>query len=461
MAHMELTDLQAGPVPTSRDAADSSHGSNDAVFEERRERVARALNGGVLVLFAAPELLRNNDVHHDYRQDSDFFYLTGFDEPGAALVLSGADPVSLTMFVQPKDALRETWDGPRLGVADAKLRFKANEVLPIEELEKELPRLLLGHERLYCRLGEREEDERRILRALKQARRAARRAKFAPTELVDTSSVIHEMRRIKSGVELSWMRRAAAITEEAHRLAMRTAKPGVNEYEVEAALLRTFRERGAERAAYRSIVGSGANATILHYIKNNRVMQDGDLLLIDAGCEYNYYACDVTRTFPVSGRFTPAQRRIYEIVLQAEEEAIAAAKPGVTFDDLHNITVRVITAALIDLGFIEGPLDVAIAEERHKPFYMHSAGHYLGMDVHDVGRYSIAGQPRPLEPGVVLTVEPGIYIAQGNASVPEEYRGIGIRIEDDVLITADGYENLTAAIPKSVADVEAAVNVGR
>lgn len=431
---------------------------SQTIFEERRRRVAASLDGAALLLFSAPEQLRNNDVHHDYRQDSDFFYLTGFDEPGSALLLRGGTPPVLTMFVQPKDKLRETWDGPRLGVEAAKVHFGATDVYPSSRLEEELPKLLLDHHRLYCRLGERREDEERILAALRQARRLARRLKFAPSELVDTSVLIHEMRRIKSDVETAAMRRAASITEEAHRLAMGFAKPGVNEREVEALLTRVFRERGAERTAYRPIVGSGNNATILHYIKNNRDIREGELLLIDAGCEYEYYAADVTRTFPVSGRFTDPQRRIYEIVLRAEEEAVSAAKPGVTFDELHAITVRVITEGLVDVGLIPGPVDTAISEERYKAFYMHSAGHYLGMDVHDVGRYSADGKARPLEPGVVLTVEPGIYIS-ADADVPEEYRGIGIRIEDDILITSDGYENLTGTIPRSIADVEAAVNL--
>lgn len=425
-----------------------------AVFEQRRAQLTSAIGDGVLVIFAAPELIRNNDVHHDYRQDSDFFYLTGFDEPNAALVLSAA---GLTLFVQPKDKLRETWDGPRLGVDAAKTHFGATGAFASSKLEEELPRLLLGHRRVYCRLGEREADEQRVLEALRKARRVARRAKIAPTELVDTSVLIHEMRRTKSSLEVDHMRRAATITDEAHRAAMRLAKPGVNEYEVEALLLRVFRERGAERPAYRPIVGSGANATILHYIKNNRVMQDGDLLLIDAGCEYTYYAADVTRTFPVNGKFTPPQRRIYDIVLQAQEEAIAAVRPGVTFDDLHAVSLRVITQGLIELGLVPGPLEVALAEERYKPFFMHSTGHYLGMDVHDVGTYSADGKPRGFDPGVVVTVEPGIYIAKDNVEVPEEYRGIGVRIEDDVLVTETGGENLTLAIPKSVADVEAAV----
>lgn len=428
-----------------------------AVFDERRKQLAGNLGEAVLVLFAAPEIIRNNDVHFDYRQDSDFFYLTGFDEPGAALVLSGREPASLTMFVRPKDKLREIWDGPRLGVEAAKEHFGATQVFPSASLEEELPKLLLGHTRVYCRFGERQEDEQRILGALRQARRMARRAKTAPSELVDTSVLLHEMRRVKSLAEAAHMRRAATITEEGHRLAMRLAKPGVNEYEVEALLQRVFRERGAERQAYRPIVGSGANATILHYIKNDRVMQDGDLLLIDAGCEYNYYAADVTRTFPVNGKFTSAQKRVYEVVLAAQEQAIAAAQPGAVFDDLHAICLRVITEGLIELGLIAGPLEVALAEERYKAFFMHSTGHYLGMDVHDVGTYSLHGKPRPFDPGVVVTIEPGIYIARDNTDVPAEYRGIGVRIEDDILITPDGAENLTASIPKSVVDVEAAV----
>lgn len=427
-----------------------------SVFEARRKQVASMLGDAVLVVFAAPEVLRNNDVHFDYRQDSDFYYLTGFDEPDSALVLSGREQ-TLTMFVRPKDKLRETWDGPRLGVEAAKPHFGATQVLPFSSLTEELPKLLLGHTRLYCRLGERPEDEQRILAALRQARRLARRAKLAPSEFVDTSVILHEMRRVKSATEAALMRKAAEITEEGHRSAMRLAKPGVNEYEVEALLHRVFRERGAERQAYRPIVGSGANATILHYIKNDRVMQDGDLLLIDAGCEFSYYAADVTRTFPVNGKFSPAQKRIYEIVLGAQEQAIAAARPGVVFDDLHAICLRVITEGLIDLGLIPGPLEVALAEERYKPFFMHSTGHYLGMDVHDVGTYSLSGKPRPFDPGVVVTIEPGIYIAQDNTDVPAEYRGIGVRIEDDILITASSAENLTANIPKSVADVEAAV----
>lgn len=445
---------------TRMSQTDASHHSQ-TTFAARRARVARALGDAVLVLFAAPEALRNNDVHYDYRQDSDFFYLTGFDEPKAALVLTGKDGGSLTMFVQPKDKAREIWDGPRLGVGAAKEHFGAAQVFECSQLEEELPKLLVDHHRIYSRLGEREEDEQRVLRALRQARRLARRTKSAPMEIVDAAVLIHEMRRLKSEIELTHMRKAALITEEGHRLAMGFAKPGVNEYEVEALLHRVFRERGAERQAYRPIVGSGANATILHYIRNDRQIQAGELLLIDAGCEYNYYAADVTRTFPVDGRFSEAQRRVYEIVLRAQEEAIAKVVAGSTFEEVHAVSLRVITQGLIDLGFITGPLEVALAEERHRVFFMHGTGHYLGMDVHDVGPYFQNGKSRPFEPGVVVTVEPGIYIAKDNLDVPEEYRGIGIRIEDDILVTASGNENLTAGVPKAIADVEAAVMATR
>lgn len=441
--------------------SDTDAPQKQAIFAARRARVAQALGDAILVLFAAPEALRNNDVHYDYRQDSDFYYLTGFDEPNAALVLTGKDGGTLTMFVQPKDKTREIWDGPRLGVDAAKEHFGAACVFESSKLGEELPKLLLDHYRIYARLGDREEDEQRVLRALRQTRRLARRTKSAPMELVDSAVLLHEMRRLKTAEEIANMRKAAVITEEGHRLAMAFAKPGVNEYEVEAVLNRVFRERGAERHAYRPIVGSGPNATILHYIRNDRQLQKGDLLLIDAGCEYNYYAADVTRTFPVDGRFSEAQRRVYDIVLRAQEEAIAKVASGVTFEQVHAVSVRVITQGLIELGLIQGPLEVALTEERHKAFFMHGTSHYLGMDVHDVGPYFQNGKSRPFEPGVVVTIEPGIYIAKDNLDVPEEYRGIGIRIEDDILVTASGNENLTAGVPKTIPDVEAAVTANR
>lgn len=430
-----------------------------AVFAERRKRVSQALGEAVLVLFAAPEMLRNNDVHHEYRQQSDFYYLTGLDEPNAALVLSGGGDAKLTLFVLPRDAAREVWDGPRIGVEGANSSFGASHAHEFARLEEELPKLLLGHRRVVCRLGEAEEDERRILKALRRARRLARKTQVVPVELWDSSTLLHEMRRVKADGELSLMRRAAAITAEAHRAAMKAAGPGKFEYEVEAELRSVFRRCGAERPAYAPIVGSGPNATILHYVKNSRRMEQGDLLLIDAGCEYGYYASDVTRTFPVGGTFSSAQKRIYEIVLDAQRQAIAHVRPGITFEDLHAISLRVITSGLIELGMIAGPLEIALSQELYKPFFMHGTGHYLGMDVHDVGSYHEQGKARPFEPGVVLTVEPGIYISPSNDQVPLEYRGIGVRIEDDIVVTSDGHENLTAAIPKSIEEIEACMKV--
>lgn len=415
---------------------------------------------GVLVVFSAPQYLRNNDVEHEYRQSSDFFYLTGLDEPSSALVLTAGESPNYTLFVRPRDKERETWDGPRLGLEGAKAQLGADQVFDIAELSKRLPELLLGYETLYFQLGEFEVNDQCLIRALNMARRQGRRGRRVPVRLIDASELVHEMRRIKSDDELEMMRRACRVTRDAHLEAMKVAAPGKHEYEVEAALRKAFLERGSVRVAYAPIVASGPNATILHYVKNDRLMQEGELLLIDAGCEHSYYASDVTRTFPISGRFSDPQRRIYDIVLEAQRASIEAVRPGATFNDIHAASLRIITEGLIDLGFIDGPLEIALSEEKYKPFFMHKTSHYLGMDVHDVGRYFAGEKPRALDPGVVLTVEPGIYIARDNHDVPTEYRGIGVRIEDDILVTASGYENLTLDIPKDPAELESFAAAG-
>jgi Xaa-Pro aminopeptidase len=426
-----------------------------SVFAERRAALCQRMEHGVLVLFAAPEFIRNNDVHHPYRQDSDFFYLSGLDEPESVLVLTVGEQRSLTLFVRTRNKDREIWDGPRAGVEGAATRFGADHAYPIEELAKRLPELLKGHERLYYRFGTHAEHDSCLIAALVRARAISRRSGGAPTQIIDTSAVLHEQRRRKGPDEIAKMRRAVEITREAHLAAMRRARPGCYEYELEAELNAVFRGRGGERAAYSSIVGSGPNATILHHVKNDRQMRDGELVLIDAGCEFEYYAADITRVFPVSGTFTPEQRHIYDIVLGAQQAAMDVIRPGVSQDDVHAASLRHITTKLIDAGFIDGPLELALSEGRFKPFFMHSTGHYLGMDVHDVGSEKMNDKARPLEAGVVITVEPGIYIAVDNEKVPEAYRGIGVRIEDDVLVTADGYENLSASIPKSAHEIEA------
>jgi Xaa-Pro aminopeptidase len=409
----------------------------------------------VAILPAAPTYVRNNDVDHEYRQDSDLFYLTGFDEPQSVLVLSTDDKPCI-MFVRPRDPEREVWDGPRAGVDGAKAEYGADESFTIDKLESELPKLLANRRRLYYRLGRDRSFDDRVLEGLEATRRRARTGIFWPTEISDPATILHEMRLVKGIEDLDAMRTAARITRDAHLRAMAHTRPGMHEYEVEALLLETFRRNGSERPAYGSIVGSGANATVLHYRANNRQMQDGDLLLIDAGCEFGYYASDVTRTFPVSGRFTPEQRAIYQLVLDAQLASIEATRSGATLEEVHKKSVDVITRGLHALGILRGEVSELVDKEGYKPYFMHRTSHWLGMDVHDVGSYYVGGKPRVLADGMVLTVEPGIYIPQNDDKVDAKWRGIGVRIEDDILVTKDGPQNLTADIPKTIEDLEAA-----
>jgi Xaa-Pro aminopeptidase len=422
-------------------------------FTNRRRQVLGELENGVLTCFAATPSVRNNDVTHEFRQDSDFHYLTGFDEPDAVLVLVGGDTPRSVLFLRPKDRERELWDGERLGL-EGTSALGVEEAYPIHELDERLPRLLAGRSVLHARFEEQSLVDPRLAKALASARREGRRGGIHPTHVVDSAGLVHEMRRRKDALEVSLMERAVAITGEAHVAAMARAQPGMYEYEIEALLRAEFRARGSERVAYEPIVGSGHNATVLHYVKNRRRMQDGELLLIDAGCEYDYYAADVTRTFPVNGRFSPAQRDIYELVLAAQAAAIAVVRPGATLDDVHLAAVRCICEGLVALGIVEGSARDVEVEERYKRFFMHKTSHYLGMDVHDVGRYFDGGRPRPLEPGVVITVEPGLYFAPDAPAGAEKYRGIGVRIEDDLLIESAGALVLSRHIPKELDDVE-------
>jgi Xaa-Pro aminopeptidase len=424
-------------------------------FQRRRKRVIEAMGDGVLVVFAAPYLIRNNDVEHEWRQESDFHYLSGFDEPDSVLVLRGGAEPRFVLFVRPRDPEREAWDGPRAGVEGALTEYGADAAFPLEELSKELPPLLGNVGSVHYALGRARANDDVVLGAIDAVRRLARRGSASlPRAIVDPASVLHEERLIKAPDEIARMERALAITAEGHRAVMAESKPGMYEYEAEALLRGAFRRRGSERQAYPPIVGSGPNSTILHYRKNDRRMLDGDLLLVDAGSEYEYYASDVTRTFPINGTFAPAQRLVYELVLKAELEAIAAVRPGTTLEAVHLVAARVLTEGLIDLGLVEGPLEEAVDGKRYKPWFMHGTSHWLGMDVHDVGAYYVERKARPLAPGMVLTVEPGLYFTASDERVRPEFRGIGIRIEDDVLVTADGARVLSEAIPKHVDAVE-------
>jgi Xaa-Pro aminopeptidase len=423
-------------------------------FAERRQALLDSMGPGVMLLPAAPTFIRNNDVEHEYRQGSDLYYLSGFEEPESVLVLSNVHPTQrAVLFLRERDPDRETWDGPRLGVERAVTELGIDAAFPIRELEARLPDYLENTRRVHYRLGLDRVFDERFLRALDVVRVRARRGIECPSEIVDPGASVHEMRLRKGAGEVATMRKAGAITREAHVAAMRVALPGRYEYEVEAELLRAFRMHGSERPAYGSIVGSGPNATILHYRKNDRRLLEGDLLLIDAGAEYGLYASDVTRTFPVSGTFSPAQREIYELVLSSQLAAIAAVKPGATLEGIHDVTLGVLVDGLIALGLLTGSKQEVLEKGDYRRFYMHRTSHWLGMDVHDVGRYHLNGAPRPLEPGFVLTVEPGLYIAP-HAEVDPRYRGIGVRIEDDILVTPNGADNLTHDIPKQVSELE-------
>mgnify|MGYP001553135098 CR=1 FL=1 len=431
------------------------------LYANRRAHVAAAMAASgepsIAVLPSAPTYVRNNDVDHEYRQDSDLFYLTGFDEPQSVLVLlTGAGKPQSILFVRPRDPEREVWDGPRAGVDGAKAEFGADEAFTIDKLETELPKLLSNRKRLYYRLGRDRAFDDRVLEALEATRRRARTGIFWPTDVSDPGAILHEMRLLKGSEDLDAMKTAARITRDAHLRAMSHTRAGMHEYEVEALLLETFRRNGSERPAYGSIVGSGPNATVLHYRSNNRKMDEGDLLLIDAGCEYGYYASDVTRTFPVSGKFSPEQRAIYQLVLDAQLASIEATREGATLEEVHKKSVEIITRGLRDLGILQGEPNELVEKEAYKPYYMHRTSHWLGMDVHDVGAYYVGGKPRLLEAGMVLTVEPGIYISRNDDKIDAKWRGIGVRIEDDILVTKAGPVNLTADIPKSIEDLEEA-----
>ncbi|GIX31433.1 MAG: Xaa-Pro aminopeptidase [Porticoccaceae bacterium] len=421
----------------------------------RKELMALMGEGSIAIVAAAPERPRSRDTLWPYRQDSDFWYLSGFPEPEAVLVLvPGREQGEYLLFCRERDPARELWDGPRAGPEGAKEHYGADDAFPIDTLDDILPGLMEGKGRIYCTLGKDPAFDQRLLGWINRLRRQARAGISPPGEFVDLDHLLHEMRLFKSAAELKVMRKAAEITARAHVRAMRACRPGLYEYQLAAEIEHEFAMAGALEPAYNTIVGGGANGCILHYTANAARLRDGDLVLVDAGCEYHHYAADVTRTFPVNGRFTAEQRALYEVVLAAQEAAIAAAVPGNHWNDPHDASVRVITEGLVELGLLRGRVEELVEQEAYKPFYPHRAGHWLGMDVHDVGDYKVDKRWRLLEPGMVFTVEPGIYVAPDNRKVAKKWRGIGIRIEDDVLLTKDGHEILTAAVPKKAEEIE-------
>ncbi len=426
---------------------------NPAIYASRRSRLIKQMQRGIAVIPTAPEVLRNGDAHYAYRYDSHFHYLTGFDEPEAVLILlAGATPQSI-LFCREKDVEREIWDGFRHGPDGAKEYFGFDAAFPIAQLDDKLTELMGNQPALFHPLGKQAVWDDRILALRARVQAQVRSGITAPNEIHDVRTLLDEMRLIKDNDELATLRRAAAISAAAHIRAMRAMRPGKMEYEIEAELLHEFRNSGAQAPAYTSIVAGGANACVLHYISNNAPLKDGDLLLIDAACELDGYATDITRTFPINGKFSAAQKDVYEMVLAAQAAAIAAARPGAHWNEPHDTALRVLAQGLIDLKLCSGSVDAVLESESYKRFYMHRTGHWLGMDVHDVGNYKLEGNWRPLQPGMVLTVEPGCYIRPAD-DVPQAFWNIGIRIEDDVAITAQGCEVLTEAAPKTVAAIE-------
>ncbi|MEK8088469.1 Xaa-Pro aminopeptidase [Thermithiobacillus plumbiphilus] len=424
-------------------------------YVARRERLLRRMGQGVAIIPTATEKTRNADAHYRFRHNSDFYYLTGFPEPEAVLVLAPGHPLGSTiLFVRPRDPAREIWDGYRAGLEGAREQYGADQVFSIHEINDILPGFLENQDLLFYSVGRNPDFDARVMHWLNQARAKVRAGISAPREIVDVDEMIHEMRLIKDDAEIELMRRAAGISGAAHRQAMRVCRPGLYEYELEAELEYVFRRQGATAPAYTSIVGGGVNACVLHYIENSRMLADGDLVLIDAGAEYGGYAADITRTFPVNGRFSPEQRDLYALVLAAQQAAIEAVRPGSPYNAYHDAAVAVLAQGLLDLGIIRGSLEESLETGSYKPFYMHRTGHWLGMDVHDVGAYKLKGEWRPLQAGMVLTVEPGLYIAPDAENVDARWRGIGIRIEDDVLVTENGHDILTKDTPKRLEEIE-------
>lgn len=427
-------------------------------FAARRAELLTKLGNGVAVLKGAPEQTRTHDTEYPYRQDSDFFYLTGYTEPGAACILNPNDKEKpFTLLVLPKDPEKEVWTGWRLDFDETSQVFGADQVLDIAEFEKSAVEAMKSADSVFTNLNHDRWHNHRMLDLVQRARTEMRRDGGGPAGLEILGQHTHEMRMLKDPAELAAMRKAAVISAEAHVKAMQSVKPGMYEYQLQAIIEGYFLEQGASGVAYGSIVGTGDNATVLHYTKNRSQIADGDLVLIDAGCEFDMYAADITRTFPANGRFSSVQKELYQVVLDAQQAVIDAVKPGVTNYELHDLDLKLLVEGLMQIGLLKESYDEIIEKELYKPYFMHKTGHWLGLDVHDVGRYRMGEVDRKLEAGMVFTIEPGLYVGQ-RSDAPDEMKGNGIRIEDDILVTEDGCEVITSGVPKKIDEIEALMN---
>ncbi len=428
---------------------------NKAEFARRRKRLMTMMGlDSIAILPSAKEVMRSRDTNYNFRQDSDFHYLCGFNEPESVLVLiPGRKHGDYLLFNRERDMTKETWHGRRAGQQGAIDNFAASDAFPIDDIDDIVPGLLEGRERIYCAIGNDKEFDEKVLGWL-NALRGKMRGTAPHGEIIDVQHILHDMRLYKSRSEVSLMRKAAQISAKAHKRAMQKTYPDRNEYHIEAELHHEFARHGARFPAYTSIVAGGENACILHYVENQDTLNDGEFLMIDAGAEYELYAADISRTFPINGKFTADQKTIYSWVLKAQYAAIETIKPGASWNAPHEAAVKILTKGLMEMGILKGTLRNLIKTEAYKPFYMHKTGHWLGLDVHDVGDYQVGGQPRVLEPGMVLTVEPGLYIASDSKKVAKRWKGMGVRIEDDVLVTKDGYDVLTKDTPKTIDEIE-------
>ncbi len=425
------------------------------IYKVRREKLLKQLGTGVAILKGAPEQIRTNDTEYPYRQDSDFFYLTGYSEPGAACIINPNDQEHpFTLFVLPQDPKKEVWTGWRLSFAETISLYGADQAQDIALFESESLTAMKSASKVYSNLNHEREHQHKMLDLVSQVRKEVQRKGGGPEGLESIGSIVHSMRLIKDDHEIELMQKASDISAEAHIKAMQACRPGMTEYQIQAILESHFVFRGGSGPAYTSIVGAGDNATVLHYVKNRDTIVEGDLLLVDAAAEFDMYASDITRTFPASGKFSDAQKALYAVVLNAQKAVVAASKPGVTFQELHDLDLKLLVEGMIEIGLLAGTVDEVIKDESYTDYFMHKTGHWLGLDVHDMGKYMVDGASIKLEPGMVFTVEPGIYV-NSKSKAPEKFRGIGIRIEDDILITETGNKNLTAAVPKEISEIEA------